>query len=264
LIENYLGVRSEQRVKYNFQHYRDVFRAKHHQELIMASERNPSLLALLEKWLERTPGLEPGGFQFWELYKAGVQHWFADQLAECEKIEGPEAKEQALAEYTKVKASFETILSPALHAQCMERGERRLSHRAMQGALMILFYRDMPRFSQPYQVLTLLMDIDSLLTKWRYNHVMLVQRMLGSKQGTGGSSGYMYLRSTISDRYKVFLDLFNLSTWLIPRAYIPALPAEIRRRIGPNYIDAPSTSLAADLAFKTSNEIAADESKNRE
>lgn len=52
---------------------------------------------------------------------------------------------------------------------------------------------------------------------------MLVQRMLGAKQGTGGSSGYLYLRSTVSDRYKVFLDLFNLSTWLIPRAYIPKL-----------------------------------------
>jgi hypothetical protein len=46
-------------------------------------------------------------------------------------------------------------------------GERRLSHQAMRGALMIYFYRDMPRFSQPYQILTYLMDIDSLLTKWR-------------------------------------------------------------------------------------------------
>ena len=55
------------------------------------------------------------------------------------------------------------------------------------------------------------------------NHVMLVQRMLGSKQGSGGSSGYLYLRTTVSDRYKIFLDLFNLSTWLIPRAYIPRL-----------------------------------------
>ena len=36
------------------------------------------------------------------------------------------------------------------------------------------------------------------------NHVQLVQRMLGSMQvGTGGSSGYQYLRSTMSDRYKV-------------------------------------------------------------
>ena len=64
-----------------------------------------------------------------------------------------------------------------------------------------------------------LMDIDSLITKWRCeylkfplnsdlmsntdsdNHVMLVQRMLGSSQlGTGGSSGYQYLRSTLSER----------------------------------------------------------------
>ncbi len=46
-------------------------------------------------------------------------------------------------------------------------GERRLSHKAMQGALMIYFYRDEPRFSGPYQILNYLMDIDSLMTKWR-------------------------------------------------------------------------------------------------
>ncbi len=56
------------------------------------------------------------------------------------------------------------------------------------------------------------------------NHVILVQRMLGSQQlGTGGSSGYQYLRSTLSDRYKIFLDLFNVSTFLIPREDIPCL-----------------------------------------
>eukprot|EP00041_Stephanoeca_diplocostata_P029929 m.893289 g.893289 ORF g.893289 m.893289 type:complete len:79 (+) comp23659_c1_seq2:1780-2016(+) len=42
-------------------------------------------------------------------------------------------------------------------------------------------------------------------------------------QGTGGSSGYMYLRSTVSDRYKVFLDIANLSTYLVPRHLVPAL-----------------------------------------
>lgn len=60
---------------------------------------------------------------------------------------------------------------------------------------------------------------------------MLVQRMLGSKQGTGGSSGYLYLRTTVSDRYKIFLDLFNLSTWLIPRAYIPKLSPKMVRTL---------------------------------
>ena len=52
----------------------------------------------------------------------------------------------------------------------------------------------------------------------------MVQRMLGSQQlGTGGSTGYGYLRSTLSDRYKIFLDLFNMSTFLIPRNVIPPL-----------------------------------------
>ena len=73
-------------------------------------------------------------------------------------------------------------------------------------------------------------------------HVLLVQRMIGSKMGTGGSSGYQYLRSTlrsvamllwvpscdvaISDRYKVFIDLFNLSTYLAPKKYIPLATPE--------------------------------------
>ena len=60
------------------------------------------------------------------------------------------------------------------------------------------------------------------------NHVMLVQRMLGSSQlGTGGSSGYQYLRSTLSERYKVFIDLFNMSTFLIPRHLIPGLTPQV-------------------------------------
>lgn len=60
----------------------------------------------------------------------------------------------------------------------------------------------------------------------------MVQRMIGSAQlGTGGSSGYQYLRSTLSDRYKVFLDLFNLSTFLIPRAYIPPLTRHMKSKL---------------------------------
>ncbi|PAV89493.1 hypothetical protein WR25_23460 [Diploscapter pachys] len=115
-----------------------------------------------------------------------------------QKNDHPEQiREQLLAEYYKTKDSFASILDSKQHEIQMKNGNRLFSHDAMKGALMIYFYRDMPRFSQPYQILTYLMDIDSLFTKWRYNHVLLVQRMLGSKQGTGGSSGYMYLRSTV-------------------------------------------------------------------
>lgn len=62
---------------------------------------------------------------------------------------------------------YESIFNPDVHAAFVSRGERRFSHKALQGAIMITFYRDEPRFSQPHQILTLLMDIDSLITKWR-------------------------------------------------------------------------------------------------
>ena len=64
------------------------------------------------------------------------------------------------------------------------------------------------------------------------NHVILVQRMLGSQQmGSGGSSGYQYLRSTLSDRYKIFLDLFNMSTFLIPKEDIPPLTKDMKHKL---------------------------------
>ncbi|WKX98286.1 hypothetical protein Q1695_013732 [Nippostrongylus brasiliensis] len=230
LLENKMGVRTDRRIKYNAQHYKNVFLEKREVEAVEQSESDPSLLTLVQNWLERTPGLKETTMNgtleegFWQKYERAVKRYLSDLYEEAMKESLPQnVHDQLLAEYHKTKDSFATILDPKQHAQQILNGTRLLSHDAMKGALMIYFYRDMPRFSQPYQILTYLMDIDSLFQKWRYNHVILVQRMLGSKQGTGGSSGYMYLRSTVSDKYKVFLDLFNLSTWLIPREYIPSL-----------------------------------------
>lgn len=93
------------------------------------------------------------------------------------------------------------------------------------------FARFEPKYNLPYEFLTLLKEIDAFLGKWRYEHVQMVQRIIGSKVGTGGSSGYQYLRSTISDRYKAFLDLFNLPTYLVPREYTPELPKEIAEKL---------------------------------
>ena len=55
----------------------------------------------------------------------------------------------------------------------------------------------------------------------------MVQRMIGAKVGTGGSSGYAYLKATV-DRHKVFTDLLLLPTFLIPKALTPPLSADVR------------------------------------
>lgn len=62
---------------------------------------------------------------------------------------------------------YHSIFDQDAHEALVLRGERRFSYKAMQGAIMITLYRDEPRFSQPHQVLTCLMDIDGYMTKWR-------------------------------------------------------------------------------------------------
>jgi tryptophan 2,3-dioxygenase len=47
------------------------------------------------------------------------------------------------------------------------------------------------------QVCELLVDFDEGLQEWRYRHVKMVERTIGTKSGTGGSSGAEYLRSTL-------------------------------------------------------------------
>jgi tryptophan 2,3-dioxygenase len=42
-----------------------------------------------------------------------------------------------------------------------------------------------------------LVDIEVSLREWRFRHVMMVERTIGTKQGTGGSSGVGYLTSTL-------------------------------------------------------------------
>lgn len=67
----------------------------------------------------------------------------------------------------KQRDVYDTIFNADAHDALVSRGERKFSYKAFQGAIMITLYRDEPRFSQPHQLLTVLMDIDSLMTKWR-------------------------------------------------------------------------------------------------
>ena len=69
--------------------------------------------------------------------------------------------------FRRKKEQFDSIFNEEAHEALRQRGVRRFSLKALQGALMISLYRDEPRFHQPSQILLALMDIDSLITKWR-------------------------------------------------------------------------------------------------
>jgi tryptophan 2,3-dioxygenase len=60
----------------------------------------------------------------------------------------------------------------------------------------------------PADVCESLVDVDEGIQEWRYRHVQAVERIIGAKGGTGGSSGVEYLRSTLFR--PVFPDLWEI------------------------------------------------------
>jgi tryptophan 2,3-dioxygenase len=61
--------------------------------------------------------------------------------------------------------------------------------------------RDRERFGQEFYVSEALMDHDEQFSLWRLHHVLMVERQIGTKSGTGGSAGAPYLRSTLDKRF---------------------------------------------------------------
>ena len=78
----------------------------------------------------------------------------------------------------------------------------------VQGALVSMYRED----DAARAVAEALTDIDEGLGEWRYRHVMMVQRTIGHRFGTGGSSGVGYLRSTLFQ--PAFVDLWEMRSQL--------------------------------------------------
>jgi tryptophan 2,3-dioxygenase len=74
---------------------------------------------------------------------------------------------------------------------------------AVQEALVAVYRTD----GEAALVAERLVDLDEGLQEWRYRHVKMVERTIGAKQGTGGSSGAAYLAGTLFT--PVFPDLWQ-------------------------------------------------------
>ena len=239
LLENRLGLRPEQRVSYHQGRY-DASLKPEHRDLLARSEQEPSLLSLVEKWLERTPFLTFGNFDFWESYRHSVEELFekdAERIRQNPLLASTDIERQ-LERQAGTRETFATLFSAEKYAELQARGERRLSYQATKAALLILLYRERPVLHLPYRLLNALSTVDELLTTWRYRHALNVQRMIGIKVGTGGSMGFDYLLQTLS-AHRIFSDFNQLSTFLIPRSALPALPPEVERQLGFAYEGGP-------------------------
>jgi tryptophan 2,3-dioxygenase len=73
-------------------------------------------------------------------------------------------------------------------------------------------YENHAKHYEAYTLLESLCDLDQQFTLWRYRHVAMVERMIGSRIGTGGSSGVKYLSATLSKRF--FPEIWSLRSRL--------------------------------------------------
>lgn len=231
LIEATLGIKPEHRMEIEKQFFNSRLKAED-RKVLEETEQKTSILELLETWLSRMPFSEFDGFDFWGEYSNAVDKMLASdrQIISTHSNLSDKLKEMELKNLDMTQETFATLLDAHKFADWKASGKVRLSQKAMLSAVFIFLYRDYPALQMPFRILNSLAEIDEKFTTWRFRHAIMVQRILGTKIGTGGSSGHEYLKST-TERNRAFLDLFNLSTFLIPKNITPDLPVYIKDQL---------------------------------
>ena len=83
----------------------------------------------------------------------------------------------------------------------------------------------------PFQFINNLLEIDNTLSAWRYRHMNMVHRMIGTRTGTGGSTGKGYLQGALASHY-IFSEFAELTSFIIERNKLPKLTPALNKRLG--------------------------------
>ena len=102
-------------------------------------------------------------------------------------------------------------LADAFWKLTMRRGFAVETHEErVEAAVEILTHPE--KYAELYNMQDLLIEHDELIVSWRYNHILMVERMLGMKRGTGGSEGVGYLMTTLTKKF--FPEIWEARTHL--------------------------------------------------
>ncbi|KCV71057.1 hypothetical protein H696_02007 [Fonticula alba] len=245
ILENLTGLNPLDRLDYQRESYLHYF-SDDDRKRIIQSEQDLNLFQALNKWLERCPALGPDGDQaasqtdtLWNSYEQSVHSMLTQQrktILDDKKI-SDEHREHLL---TSLKASedyFKMLIDADEYASVSARSDATglpatpiytMTHRALKAAVLVkMFYPRVDQLSAPHQLLNAIVELDMSITRWRFSHSQMVQMMIGSRPGTGGSSGYQYLRSTLNERYATFKDLVRIPTFMLTPDWAPSNVASV-------------------------------------
>jgi tryptophan 2,3-dioxygenase len=79
-------------------------------------------------------------------------------------------------------------------------------------ASLVQMARDRVQYADEFYLSEALLTHDEMIALWRNRHVLMVERQIGTKSGTGGSTGAPYLRQTLTKRF--YPELWDLRSYL--------------------------------------------------
>jgi tryptophan 2,3-dioxygenase len=100
--------------------------------------------------------------------------------------------------------------APASEDQLDEKEQRGNHGRRVRAVIEILTHPE--KLYKEYQLAEALLEHDEYFALWRSHHIKMVERMVGTKRGTGGSEGVGYLKTTLD--HKFFPELWEARTYL--------------------------------------------------
>ncbi len=219
LIEAKLGLKMDQRYKADYyKHTRKGGFTQNDFDAINEAEANSTLKDLVIKWAERTPVFDES---LWKEYQS-LYHT-TDTSAYKFWLDYKRIYQDSLSTSEKGRLEdFETVF--------FKDGRGEFPASAMRAVLFIMLYRNLPIFQLPFELLSVLIAVDELLSNWRYKHILMVRRMIGMRVGTGGTSGSGYLEGALSQHY-IFKELTEIATFLVERSRLPELPKAVKEKM---------------------------------
>ena len=181
-----------------------------------ATSNQPSLREALSSWLARTPinGSLASSDNDQEVIEA-----FVDGHVAAMRVHGEEVIAHIVAighgEEAPVRSRIEAANQQAAD---FLRPDGQVS-RSRAGLLFIESYRELPLLSWPRKLIDSFVGLEQSMLLFRSAHARMVERMIGRRMGTGGSSGVDYLDATT--KYRVFVDLWAVRTMLVKRDVLP-------------------------------------------
>jgi tryptophan 2,3-dioxygenase len=170
----------------------DIFFARHHLRRVHVIEK------LLVEQIEVLETMSPQDFLAFRSQLAPASGFQSVQFREIEFLSGlKEPKYLARIEATPEETSR---LRRRLDEPSVDDAFRGLVKRRGAPSLLDIF-RDREHHGDLFDLCEALLDHDEAFAHWRARHVLMVERQIGSKTGTGGSSGAQYLRTTLGKRF---------------------------------------------------------------